>query len=274
LFVMGGGDGGRTEEGRIRHGGHWLEADEWPLPGTESVRFYLRENGSLSRDPPGPGGGSSLYTYDPAHPVPTIGGAFSGALKRGGYDQRERAFRSLRGGSANGFYGSAPPYPRLRDRQDILVFETEPLEEDVTIAGPIVVRLWVSSSAVDTDFTAKLVDVFPPNSAWPEGFDLNITDGIVRARYRDARERQELMEPGRVYELSVEPFPTANLFKAGHRIRIDISSSNYPRFDLNPNTGEPLGRHTDMVPADNTVYHDADRPSHVVLPIAPSGGGG
>jgi len=123
--------------------------------------------------------------------------------------------------------------------------------------------------ALDTDFTAKLIDVYPPSEDWPEGFDLNLTDGIVRARYRDSPERQTLMEPGEVYEITVEPFPTANLFQAGHRIRVDISSSNYPRFDLNPNTGEPLGRATRMIPADNTIYHDAARPSHVVLPIVP-----
>ncbi|MDH3733518.1 MAG: CocE/NonD family hydrolase [Gemmatimonadota bacterium] len=267
LFVMGGGDGTRTEDGRIHHGGEWREADSWPLPETALVPFYFGPEGALGEDRPDGVAGSSLFTYDPSHPVPTIGGSFSGALKSGGYDQRERPFRSLRGGSDNGFYASTPPYPRLRDRPDVLVFETPPLEEDVIVVGPIVVRLWISSTAVDTDFTAKLVDVYPPSDDWPEGFDLNITDGIARARYRSSRETQELMRPGEVYEVTIETFPTANLFRAGHRIRVDISSSNYPRFDLNPNTGEPLGRHTSMIPADNTVYHDAARPSHVLLPV-------
>jgi hypothetical protein len=98
---------------------------------------------------------------------------------------------------------------------------------------------------------------------------MNVTDGIIRARYRNSPERQELMEPGRVYQFTIEPFPTANVFKKGHRIRIDISSSNFPRFDVNPNTGEPLGQNRRMVPADNSIYHDRDRPSHLVLPIVP-----
>lgn len=113
----------------------------------------------------------------------------------------------------------------------------------------------------------KLVDVYPPNADYPDGFDLNVTDGILRARYRDARDRQEMMEPGQPYEFEITPFPTANVFQAGHRIRLEISSSNYPRFDVNPNTGEPLGRHTHTISADNTIYHDAARPSHIVLPL-------
>ncbi len=273
IFLMGTGDGHRDPNGRLYHGGRWIDAASWPLPGTRTVPYYAWGDGTLRPEPPLADGGATTYTYDPHAPVPTIGGSFSGALKRGAYDQVERPFRSLEGGSENGFYGSRPPYPRLRDRPDVLVFETPPLEEDVTVVGPITVRLWVSSSAVDTDFTAKLIDVYPPGGDWPEGFDLNLTDGIIRARYRGSRERAELMEPGVVYEVVIEPFPTANLFKAGHRIRIDISSSNYPRFDVNPNTGEPLGRHTHMIAADNTVYHDAAHPSQVELPIAQLAGG-
>ena len=111
------------------------------------------------------------------------------------------------------------------------------------------------------------MDVYPPGADYPEGFDLNITDGILRARYRDSRERQTLMTPGEVHQIEIRLFPTANLFRAGHRIRLEISSSNYPRFDPNPNTGEPLGRHTRMVPADNTVHHAAERPSALLLPL-------
>jgi hypothetical protein len=203
--------------------------------------------------------------------VPTVGGAFSGALKNGPYDQREREFTSPRGGSETGFFGSKPPYLPLRARRDVVVFQTELLESDVEVVGPITVHLFASSSALDTDFTAKLVDVYPPNEDFPAGFDMNLTDGIVRARYRGTPERAELMTPGQIYEFVVEPFPTANVFKKGHRIRIDISSSNFPRFDLNPNTGEPLGTGRRMVPADNSIHHDADHPSHVVLPIVPSG---
>ena len=267
IFVMGGGDGRRGEEGRLFHGGRWVAARSWPLEGAAGTPFHLRAGGGLTREAPGEGEGSSGYRYDPEHPVPTIGGAFSGALKRGGYDQRERRFRSLEGGSENGFFGSEVDGRRTADRPDVLVFETEPLAEDVEVIGPVSVRLWVSSSAPDTDFTAKLVDVYPPGADYPEGFDLNITDGILRARYRDSRERQTLMTPGEIHQIEIRLFPTANLFRAGHRIRLEISSSNYPRFDPNPNTGEPLGRHTRMVPADNTVHHAAERPSALLLPL-------
>ena len=269
LFVMGGGDGHRDDSGRLFHGGEWRTAGTWPLEGTEMTLFHLRAGGGLTTEAPDEDEGSSAYTYDPEHPVPTIGGAFSGALKRGGYDQRERTFRSLSGGSENGFFGSEVDGRRTADRSDVLVFETEPLPEDVEIIGPVAARLWVSSSAPDTDFTAKLVDVYPPSEDFPEGFDLNITDGILRARYRDSRESESLMDPGETYELEVTLFPTANRFGAGHRIRLEVSSSNFPRFDPNPNTGEPLGRHTRMVPAENVIHHSAERPSALLLPLQP-----
>ena len=193
LFVMGGGDGHRDDSGRLFHGGAWRTAATWPLEGTEVTPFHLRAGGGLTPEAPDEDEGSSTYTYDPEHPVPTIGGAFSGALKRGGYDQRERTFRSLSGGSENGFFGSQVDGRRTADRSDVLVFETEPLAEDVEVIGPVSARLWVSSSAPDTDFTAKLVDVHPPSEDFPEGFDLNVTDGILRARYRDSRESESLM---------------------------------------------------------------------------------
>ncbi len=270
LFVMGTGDGHKDAEGRLAHGGYWRDADAWPLPGTRPTSYYLHAEGTLDTVPPEGDAPPTTYTYDPAHPVPTIGGSFSSALKSGGYDQRERAFTSPRGGSETGFVGSRPPYLPLRARADVLVFQTELLAADVEVIGPITVRLFVSSSAVDTDFTAKLVDVYPPSADYPSGFDLNITDGIVRARYRNGAAGPEPLTPGRIYEIEIEPFATANVFKKGHRIRIDISSSNFPRFDLNPNTGEPLGRSRRMIAADNSVYHDATHPSHVVLPIAPA----
>ena len=269
LFVMGGGDGRRDENGRLFHGGEWRTATAWPLDGTEMTRFHLRAGGGLTPEMPGEDEGSSAYTYDPEHPVPTIGGAFSGALKRGGYDQREKTFRSLSGGSENGFFGSEVDGRRTAERSDVLVFESEPLAEDIEVIGPVSARLWVSSSAPDTDFTAKLVDVYPPSDDFPEGFDLNITDGIQRARYRDSRETEILMTPGQIYELEVTLFPTANRFQAGHRIRLEISSSNFPRFDPNPNTGEPLGRHTRTVPAENVIHHAAEHPSALVLPLQP-----
>ena len=270
LFVMGTGDGHKDANGRLYHGGYWREETEWPLPSTEFVKYYFHTDGTLGRVLPDSGVAPTTYRYDPQDPVPTIGGSFSGALKRGPYDQRTREFKSLRGGSENGFYGSKPPYLPLKTRPDVVVFQTEPLEEDVEVVGPITVMLYAASTAVDTDFTAKLIDVYPPSQDFPSGFDMNLTDGIIRARYRNSPEEQEFMMPGDVYEFVIEPFPTGNVFKKGHRIRIDISSSNFPRFDVNPNTGEPLGKHRRMIVADNSIYHDAAHSSHVVLPIVPT----
>jgi uncharacterized protein len=272
LFVMGTGDGHKDAKGKLFHGGYWRQASEWPLAGTKFVPYYFHPDGTLSTTPPAASDLATTYRYDPQNPVPTIGGAFSGTLKRGPFDQREREFKSFSGGSENGFYGSKPPYLPLRSRSDIVVFQTEPLKEDVEVIGPIVVTLFAASTATDTDFTAKLLDVYPANTQYPTGFDMNVTDGIIRARYRNSPQKQELMKPGEVYRFVIEPFPTANLFKKGHRIRIDISSSNFPRFDVNPNTGEPLGQNRRMVVADNSVYHDAAHASHVMLPIVPRGG--
>ena len=168
---------------------------------------------------------------------------------------------------SQGFFGSRPPYLPLASRPDILVFQTPPLPADTEVCGPIQVRLWISSNCPDTDFTAKLIDVYPPNEDYPQGFAMNLTDGIMRARYRDSWIEPRFMTPGEVYELTIEPFPTCNLFKAGHRIRLDISSSNFPHFDVNPNTGEPEGRGLRTRIALNRVFMDRDRPSHLVLPI-------
>ena len=153
----------------------------------------------------------------------------------------------------------------------MVVFQTEPLEEDVEVTGEIRVRLWASSSAKDTDFTAKLIDVYPPSPAYPGGFDLNIGDGIMRARFRDSRTEEKLMKPGEVYQFEIRLYPSSNVFKKGHRIRVDIAGSNFPRFDLNPNTGEPLNDHRRTMKALNTIYHDARHPSHILLPVIPSG---
>jgi uncharacterized protein len=152
-------------------------------------------------------------------------------------------------------------------RPDVLVFQTELLAHDVEVTGEIVVKLWVSSDAADTDFTAKLIDVYPPNEDYPEGYHLNLSDSIIRCRYRNGWEREELMRPGEIYPVQIELAPTSNVFKAGHRIRLDISSSNFPRFDLNPNSGEPIGRHTHVRVAHNTVHVGREHPSHVVLPV-------
>jgi putative CocE/NonD family hydrolase len=149
------------------------------------------------------------------------------------------------------------------------VFQTEPLAEDLTVIGPIVAKLWASTDGPDTDFTAKLVDVYPPSPDFPDGLALNIADGIVRGRYRNSLGHAEMMEPGRAYELTIEPYPTALVFRAGHRIRLDISPSSFPRFDVNPNTGEPLGRNTGWRIAENAVFHDPARPSRLILPVIP-----
>lgn len=263
VFVMGTGDGHKDEHGRLFHGGYWKESSDWPLPGTAMTPYYFHADGSLRTMPPGKNVMPTTYTFDPSDPVPTIGGSFSSTspvFEPGAYDQRER----------DDVFGASPPYLPLKSRADVLVFQTEPLVEDVEVVGPIVARLFVASSATDTDFTAKLVDVYPPSADFPTGYEMNLTDGVVRARYRDRPDRQELMEPGQIYAIEVTPFPNANRFKKGHRIRIDISSSNFPRFDINPNTGEPLGKHRRTIKADNTIYHDADHPSHVVLPIIPA----
>ena len=154
-------------------------------------------------------------------------------------------------------------------RHDVLVYTSPVLEQGVEVTGPIEAVLYVSSSARDTDFTAKLVDVYPPSEDFPSGFDMNISDALVRASYRDDRRERELIKPDQRYRLLIRPFATANVFKKGHRIRVDISSSNFPRFDVNPNTGEPLGQHRRTIKADNTVYHQRNSASHILLPLLP-----
>ncbi len=260
LFVMGTGDGHKDADKRLFHGGYWRDASEWPLAGTRMMPYYFHADGSLSTAKPAERSSSTTYTFDPRHPVPTIGGGSSARLKDGAYDQRED----------KRFPPSAAPYLPLRARDDIVTFQTEPLAEDMEVIGPIKVVLHASSNRTDTDFTAKLIDVYPPSDDWPAGFDLNLTDAIVRGRYRATRDHAVMLEPGTVYPFTIEPFPTANVFKKGHRIRVDISSSNFPRFDANPNTGEPLGKNRRMVTADNTIYHSATYPSHIVLPLAPA----
>lgn len=259
LFVMGTGDGHKDANGRLFHGGFWYDAAKWPLPDTRFAEYYFHADGSLSTSKPTEYKSSTTYTFDPTHPVPTIGGGSSARLKDGGYNQREDPR----------FPPSRAPFLPLKARPDIVVFETEPLKEDVAVVGPIAVKLFASSKAIDTDFTAKLVDVYPPSMDFPTGFDLNLTDAIIRGRYRATRDHEVLLTPDSVYEFTIEPFPTANVFKKGHRIRVDISSSNFPRFDVNPNTGEPLGRNRRMISTDNTIYHSSTYPSHIVLPLAP-----
>ncbi len=286
IFVMGGGSGRRTAEGKLDHGGRWREEQEWPLARAVRTPYYLHGDGSLSTEPPPADAEQRRFTFDPSRPVPTIGGLYCsiGELPAEGAGMEQAWARLLNPvlrlrdlltpGPADqkespAYFGSEEPYPRLSARPDVLVFQTEPLTEPVEVTGPMTVHLWVSSSAPDTDFTAKLVDVHPANEDYPDGYDMLLNDSVIRCRYREGFDREVLMEPGVVYPVTIKLPPTSNLFDAGHRIRLDVSSSNWPRLDVNPNSGEPIGRHTHRVVAEQAVYSDAEHPSHVVLPVVP-----
>ncbi|MGO4175614.1 CocE/NonD family hydrolase [Bosea sp. TAF32] len=262
LFLMGGGSGEKNADGRLVQGGRWIEASNWPLPGTERQDWYIHGNGQLSRDEPAADAAPLTYDFDPADPVPTIGGALTSGqpiFEGGGFDQRE----------GPRFFGSRAAGMPLIARRDVLAFESMPLEEDMAVVGPITVELWVASDAPDTDFTAKLVDMHPPSADYPTGFALNLTDGIFRCRYRNSWEEPEPIEPEVPFRITIEPFATATLFKAGHRIRLDISSSNFPKFDVNPNTFDPEGRGRRRRVARNTILCDAKRPSRIIVPVVP-----
>ncbi|MFW5939776.1 MAG: CocE/NonD family hydrolase [Halolamina sp.] len=282
-FRMGGGDGDVTAEGRLSHGGEWRAATDWPVPDTVFTPYYAHGDGTLARDRPGAAASSTTYEFDPRDPVPTIGGNCSSYYTfeqraepveelplgdrptisltgRGGYDQRTRPDTP----------GADPPYGPLEARDDVVVFRTPPLSEPVEVAGPVHVRVYASTEAADTDFTAKLIDEYPASEAFPSGFALNLTDSICRARYRDYRREPDFVEPGEIYAFDLELYPTANVFAAGHRIRLDVSSSNYPRFDVNHNTGGDLAGDREYEVATNTVYHEADHPTHVELPLRPA----
>jgi putative CocE/NonD family hydrolase len=255
---MGGGTGRKNPGGRLDHGGRWLAASDWPLPDAKPTLFFLDGNG-LARQPPSQKGTLS-YNFDPRDPVPTVGGALaSGAplMAAGAYDQRE---------SKSGVAEGVAERP-LSDREDVLVFQTEPLDQTIEVVGPVSAVLFVSSSAVDTDFTIKLIDVYPPSEDYPEGFAMNLTHGILRLRFRNGWERPELMEPGSIYRIEIQAFPTANLFALGHRIRLDVSSSNFPHFDINPNNGTPAGESAEPVVARNSIYFAPETPSHIILPL-------
>jgi putative CocE/NonD family hydrolase len=182
------------------------------------------------------------YRYDPSNPVPSLGGSncCGVATTSGARDQRP-----------------------IEHRTDILVYTSEFLTEDLEVVGPVKLVLHAASNAVDTDFVAKLVDVYP------DGRSINIAEGILPARYRNGLERSEPLVPGEVYELEVDLIGTANLFQAGHRIRVHVTSSHFPQFARNLNTGEPLGTGEAMSVAEQTIHHSADRPSHILLPVIP-----
>lgn len=260
-FRMGGGAGTRTAEGRLDHGGGWHSASDWPVPGTQFVPWYLHADGTLGLQPPEQDGVLG-YTFDPANPVPTIGGSITSGeplMTAGAYDQRTH----------DHIFGARLPHGPLAEREDVLVFESAPLAQDLELTGPVVIKLWISSSAPDTDFTAKLIDLYPPSADYPQGYAMNLTDGILRCRYRRSWEQPQLLALGEVAEITIEPMPTSNLVKKGHRIRLDISSSNFPRFDVNPNTGAPEGSAGPRQTARNRIHMAPGRPSQLLLPVVP-----
>jgi hypothetical protein len=232
----------------------WRDEREWPLARSRMTPFYLKAKtaantlsgaGELSRNRPGKEA-PDLFVFSPRDPVPTRGGAVCCNPKVfpwGPMDQR--------------------PVER---RPDVLVYTSGALRKDVEVTGPIHVMLYAATSASDTDFTAKLVDVFPDGEA------RNLTDGILRLRYRESLERPVLASPGQTYPVAIDAGVTSNVFRKGHRIRLEISSSNFPRFDRNPNTGRPVADETDLRKASQTVYHDRGHASYVLLPVVPSPG--
>jgi putative CocE/NonD family hydrolase len=229
----------------------WREEDDWPLARAKSTRYYLHSagvanglsgDGTLSVTPPGEEK-RDQYVYDPADPAPTIGGPLCcQELPTGIGPQDQRAAEA---------------------RSDVLVYTTAGFAKDTEVTGPVSLDLYVSSSAVDTDFTGMLVDV------WPNGLAQNLTDGILRLRYRNSQQKAELANPGETYHVTVDLWATSNVFLAGHKLRLEVSSSNFPRFDRNMNTGEEQARATRMVKATNAIYHDKAHPSALILPVVP-----
>lgn len=222
--------------------GDWQYADQWPLPDVKKEIYFLHSDGDLSTHHPNHKEASLSYLYDPNNPVPTMGGR-NLYIATGSMDQRS----------------VEPP-----NRSDVLVYTGDILENDVEVSGRVKVFLHASSNRKDTDFIAKLIDVYP------DGKTMMILDGVIRARYRESLKYETLMHPGKVYEFAIDLGDTSQVFKAGHRIQIDITSSNFPRRDRNPNTGHALyiiDTPADAVVAQNTIYHDAKHPSFVVLPI-------
>ena len=229
----------------------WREEQEWPLARTRFTPFYFHSAGEAN-SLLGDGGLSTTpsedeqpdrYLYNPAFPTPTRGGntcCNPEIVPWGAYDQRPVEYRN-----------------------DVLVYTSDPMEEDMEATGPVIVKLFASTDARDTDFTAKLVDVDP------NGYAVNLCDGIIRGRYRESTSHQRLLEPGTIYEFTIDLWPTSNVFKKGHRIRVDVSSSNFPRFDRNPNTGNKFGQDAEMKVAHQQVFHDREHPSHIILPLIP-----
>jgi putative CocE/NonD family hydrolase len=258
-FMLGGGSGRKNADGRLDHGGAWRTADAWPPPESRPRAFYLAPDDALDLDQPHEAGSAS-FVFDPANPVPTIGGAIaSGApvMAAGAYDQRE----------AEGLFAATHPGRAIADRPDVLVFETAPLTRAIAAAGRFEAHLFVASDAPDTDITITLLDVHPPSADYPKGYAMNLAHGILRLRFRESFEEPKLLTPGQAYRIRVEGYPTANRFMPGHRIRVHVSSSNFPHFDVNPNTGAPAGEPSTPRLARNTIFFGLDHPSHIVLDI-------
>jgi hypothetical protein len=227
----------------------YQEESDWPPPQTKTTRYFLHSGGSanslagdggLSTAPPKKEA-ADKFTYDPANPVTTIGGSLCCDAEH--YEPGPRDQRAD------------------ENRNDVLVYSTKALPEDMEVTGPVTLEAWVKSSAVDTDFTAKLVDVSP------DGFAMNLTDGILRMRYRDSQEKSTLMNPGQVYKISVDLWATSNVFKKGHVLRLEVSSSNFPRFDRNLNTGGNNYDESKAVVAHNQVHHSRQYASTVTLTV-------
>jgi hypothetical protein len=248
LRGSGAGDGDAEPPVRIFVMGsnRWRFEREWPLARTRPTSLYLGSDGALAAEPPtddGAAAASSTFVYDPANPVITTGGNHSlvhPGISVGPFDQRS-----------------------VEARADVLVFTGPVLREPLEATGPVSAVLWVSSTAPDTDITARLVDV------WPDGRAINLCEGVLRLRYRDSIERPVPMRPGEVYEVTVDLTPTSNVFLPGHRVRLDVSSSNFPRIDRNLNTGGPIGFETEWRVARNTVHHGPAHPSRLLLPVIP-----
>jgi putative CocE/NonD family hydrolase len=260
VFVMGGGDGKRRSD-RLSHGGEWHHGDTWPPAGAKLTNFYLHAKGGLSRETPEQKSASTSYTYDPRNTVSSNGRCFVPYLadwRPGGMGPRDQVeFETLPG-------HGLPGMP-IASRPDVLVYQTKALATSTRIAGNVKMILHISSDAPDTDFFVKLLDVYPPSADYPAGFALPLCDGVLRARYRDSFSKPTLLKSGEVYRLEFPLEPTANLFQAGHRIRIDVTSSNFPGYDINRNTGDPGDRRWRL--ANNTVWHDQTRASCIVLPL-------
>jgi putative CocE/NonD family hydrolase len=228
----------------------WRDESEWPPVRAKETRWYLHSDGranTLNGDgalAPEPSGdeASDSFRYDPADPVPTLGGANLMFIPSGPFDQR-----------------------KIEERPDVLAYTSAPLAKPLEVTGRIILKLHAASSAPDTDFTAKLVDVCSDGTAW------NLTDGIVRARWRGSDTAVRLLEPGKVKEYTIDLRVTSNVFLEGHRIRLEVSSSNFPRFDRNPNTGKELAVDGGFMAADQRVYHSALHPSCLVLPVIAGG---